>query len=117
MRLIDATKAIESIDEIVCSMSVCINSDYCNGMRAMKDMALHAIEKQPTVDAVPVKVIEHVLATHPERLKGEWKIKKSSIHPYGNDVCCSICGHTMGSSFGYKFCPMCGADMRGEQDG
>lgn len=52
--VIDATKAIESIDEIVCSMSVCINSDYCNGMRAMKDMALHAIEKQPTVDAVRV---------------------------------------------------------------
>lgn len=53
MRLIDATNAIESIDEIVCSMSVCINSDYYNGMRTMKDMALHAIEKQPTVDAVP----------------------------------------------------------------
>ena len=54
MGLIDTTKAMESIDEIVCSMSVCINSDYCNGMRTMKDMALHAIEKQPTVDAVPV---------------------------------------------------------------
>lgn len=59
MGLIDATKAIESIDEIVCSMSVCINSDYCNGMRAMKDMALHAIEKQPTVDAVPVEWIKN----------------------------------------------------------
>lgn len=54
MGLIDATKAIESIDEIVCSMSVCINSDYCNGMQAMKDAAIHAIEEQPTVDAVPV---------------------------------------------------------------
>lgn len=54
MRLIDATKAIEGIDEIVCSMSVCINSDYYKGMRAMKDMALHAIEKQPTVNAVEV---------------------------------------------------------------
>ena len=49
-----------------------------------------------------------------ENVRGEWKIKKASIHPYGNDVCCSICGHTMGSSFGYKFCPMCGADMRGD---
>ena len=57
MKLIDATKAIESIDDIVCSMSVCINSDYCNGMRAMKDMTLHAIEEQPTVDAVPVVFI------------------------------------------------------------
>lgn len=53
-RLIDAKKAIESIDEIVCSMSVCINSDYCNGMRAMKKAAIRAIEKQPTTSAVPV---------------------------------------------------------------
>lgn len=57
MKLIDATKAMENIDEIVCTMSVCINSDYCNGMRSMKDMALHAIEKQPTVDAIPVSYI------------------------------------------------------------
>lgn len=56
MGLIDAYKAMESIDKIVCSMSVCINSDYCNGMLSMKDMALHAIENQPTVDAVPVTV-------------------------------------------------------------
>lgn len=53
-RYIDATKAMESIDDIVCSMSVCINSDYCNGMRAMKNAVIHAIEKQPTVDAVQV---------------------------------------------------------------
>ena len=54
MGLIDAYKAMKSIDEIVCSMSVCINSDYCHGMMAMKDAAIHAIEEQPTVDAVPV---------------------------------------------------------------
>ena len=52
--LISRQAAIESIDEIVCSMSVCINSDYYNGMRKMKDMALHAIEKQPTVNSDPV---------------------------------------------------------------
>ena len=60
--------------------------------------------------------IEQLTPAEPERLKGEWEIKKATIHPYGNDVCCSICGHTMGSTFGYKFCPMCGADMRGEQN-
>ena len=42
---------------------------------------------------------------------GRWKIKKASIHPYGNDVACSECGHTMASSFGYKYCPMCGCRM------
>ena len=52
--LISRQAAIESIDEIVCSMSVCINSDYYKGMRSMKDMVLHALEKQPTVDAVEV---------------------------------------------------------------
>jgi hypothetical protein len=55
MGLIDAYKAMKSIDEIACSMSVCINSDYCHGMTAMKDAAIHAIEQQPTVDAVPVR--------------------------------------------------------------
>jgi hypothetical protein len=56
MGLIDVTKAIESIDEIGCfmTMSVCMNSDYYYGMTAMKDAAIHAIEEQPTVDAVPV---------------------------------------------------------------
>ena len=54
MRLIDATKAIESIDEIAFSMSVCISTDYCHGMTAMKDAAIHAVERQPTVDAVHV---------------------------------------------------------------
>ena len=57
MALIDAYKAMKSIEEIVCSMSVCMNSDYCHGMTAMKDAALHAIENQPTVDAVPVDFI------------------------------------------------------------
>ena len=49
--------------------------------------------------------------TSAEPKRGKWKIKKATIHPYGNDVCCSICGHTMGSTFGYKFCPNCGAKM------
>lgn len=58
MGLIDAYKAMESIDEIVCSMSVCINSDFYHGMTAMKDAAIHAVERQPTVDAVPVEWIK-----------------------------------------------------------
>ena len=46
-----------------------------------------------------------------ERKKGYWKPCKASIYPYGNDVKCSVCGHRMGSSFGYIYCPMCGARM------
>jgi rubrerythrin len=48
-----------------------------------------------------------------DRPQGEWKSVKASIYPFGYDVECSICGHRMGSSFGYKFCPMCGARMKG----
>jgi hypothetical protein len=54
------------------------------------------------------------LAETEERKKGHWEIKKASIHPYGNDVACSECGFTMGSSFGYKYCPMCGCKMESE---
>lgn len=48
---------------------------------------------------------------------GEWKVVKSSISPYMNDVVCSECGFKMGSSFGFNFCPHCGADMREVTDG
>ena len=51
-----------------------------------------------------------------DRPQGEWKSVKASIYPYGYDVECSVCGHRMGSSFGYKFCPMCGASMKGAYD-
>ena len=51
-----------------------------------------------------------------DRPQGEWKSVKASIYPYGYDVECSVCGHRMGSSFGYKYCPMCGAHMKGAGD-
>ena len=43
--------------------------------------------------------------------RGRWIPCKASIHPYGNDVKCSECDYRIGSSFGYKYCPMCGAIM------
>ena len=87
--LIDAYKAMKSIDEIVCSMSVCMNSDYCHGMMAMKDAALHAIENQPTVDAVPVEWIKAKI----ESLKSQGnefaslsaRIIQAMLNDYGAD--------------------------------
>ena len=58
----------------------------------------HDVFDAPVVDAEPVR-------------HGHWKVVKSSNHPYGNDVACSVCGFKMGSSFGYGFCPNCGAKM------
>ena len=66
--------------------------------------------KHPHMDFV----IEELQNLPSAQLKtGRWKIKKASIHPYGNDVCCSECDFILGSSFGYKYCPNCGARMEG----
>lgn len=63
---------------------------------------------------VSVENIDSAPTIEPKR--GVWIPVKASIYPYGNDVKCSVCGHRMGSSFGYNFCPMCGADMREVSD-
>lgn len=51
-----------------------------------------------------------------DRPQGEWKSVKASIYPYGYDVKCSVCSFRMGSSFGYRYCPSCGARMKGADD-
>lgn len=54
----------------------------------------------------------------PQRIKGRWV-----SHPeigYGETWLCSECGEkTTSTVMGeprYNFCPMCGADMRGDED-
>ena len=44
----------------------------------------------------------------------DWSYKKGNLPRH-----CSVCGHRAGKFKykTYKFCPWCGADMRGEQDG
>lgn len=49
----------------------------------------------------------------PERPQGEWKetdIPKSTLCK------CSICNFDLGA-YSFNFCPNCGADMRGENNG
>lgn len=46
-----------------------------------------------------------------EQKTGKWLPCKASIYPYGYDVKCSECGLQMGSTFGYHYCPKCGAKM------
>lgn len=50
--------------------------------------------------------------------KGKWLSGNALYH--GVEFKCSVCGETTVESFMYKprwnFCPMCGADMRGEQE-
>ena len=112
----------------------------------MVDFAKQMIGDAPTVDAEPVQPSEFewchdckeydqsahcchrwtkVIRNTVNELKtqgyepvryGYWKVVKSSIYPYGNDVACSVCGFKMGSSFGYDFCPHCGAKMDEEDN-
>ena len=51
--LINKDDALKNVSGIVDSMSVCISTDYCNGMRAMKRSVLREIEELSSIDAVP----------------------------------------------------------------
>ena len=63
--------------------------------------------------------VEHIAAIKAlpsaDRPKGEWIDWLGT----GNEWECSECKCSIEShgSIAYKFCPMCGADMRGEDDG
>lgn len=83
-------------------MSRYINLDEA---KARTTQLFHGYEVEQWLDTIPSVDID--------RPQGEWKSVKASIYPYGYDVECSVCGHRMGSSFGYKYCPMCGAHMKG----
>lgn len=72
------------------------------------------------LDRVDVRyVLSDLPSAEPERKKGEWVYDgKRGRFP----ACkCSICGHYENADWamlqGVNFCPHCGADMRGEQDG
>lgn len=88
-----------------------------------REDAIKAIEELPNAyngwsDAYDKAYIIGTLEEVPkaDRPQGEWKSVKASIYPYGYDVECSVCGFRMGSSFGYKYCPNCGAYMKGADD-
>jgi rubrerythrin len=56
-------------------------------------------------------------SAQPERKKGKWR-RRLADSGFNADWHCSECGwKTSLEEHGYNFCPNCGADMRGEQDG
>ena len=77
-------------------------------LRSAEDMPIYF---KPCI----AEVINVLLMDAQEVRHGHWNVVKSSIHPNGNDVACSVCDFKMGSSFGYRFCPNCGAKMDGER--
>ena len=92
--------------------------DVLTHLRIMHTWATFALEKkqnfftsnhmkniaQWTEDAL-------ALLKEQEPKTGKWIPCKAPIYPYGYDVKCSECGLQMGSTFGYHYCPKCGARM------
>lgn len=62
-------------------------------------------------------MLNHVPSAEPERKKGKW-IHKPELG-WGETWVCSECGEKTTSTImgypRYKWCPMCGIDMRGEK--
>ena len=70
------------------------------------------------LDWIPVYHIKDLPSAQPERKKGKWIYRRSI--GWGETWVCSECGEkTTSTVMGeprYKWCPMCGADMRGEHE-
>ena len=85
-----------------------------------KDMVIGANSKehQAWYKAEDVyKALESVPDALPERKKGKWRRRLVDCG-FNADWHCSECDwKTSLEEHGYNFCPNCGADMRGEQDG
>ena len=59
-----------------------------------------------------IDLLERLPSAQPERIRGRW-IEKPHVHGVAY---CSLCDYELHTN-DTNFCPNCGADMRGEQDG
>ena len=89
-----------------------------------------SISRQAAIDAVLNMKIEHRVSwkdavvdtldalppEQPEREKGRWEMKPDPYGFFEEIPVCSECGCTTEMRKTYKYCPNCGADMRGEQE-
>ena len=55
-------------------------------------------------------ILEQLQSAQPERPRGEWNIIK------GTGLASCECGHITDRYSTYDFCPVCGADMRGDKE-
>ena len=130
MRLIDA-EALKKHMEEECAeeCAICCYANSGDGCRC------NLIENAPTVELTEEQAIDKLhetgwLIRHDkemtERPHGEWieKIYTEKLgHGYltHHDIVCSVCGDSGEDDEGipqnYKFCPNCGADMRGDANG
>ena len=98
-RLIDADSLKEGIAELKRSpwyKNRMIPSIHAGIKEALEVVELLCIDKEPTIDAVPVR-------------HGKWIVTPLYTK-------CSECGESF-MLMPQNYCPNCGADMRGEKDG
>ena len=59
------------------------------------------------------KAVRDLPSAEPERKTGRWKMEPDPYGFFDEIPVCSECGRTTKMRETYKFCPNCGADMRG----
>lgn len=102
MRLIDADLLIKQLKTIKVR-SEYLTIDYKRGHSDGIETAVEWAAEMPTAE--------------PQRVRGEWLTEVKSKFSYDK---CSVCGFSKPSFLdfrNYDFCPVCGADMRGENNG
>ena len=136
MRLIDADKYIDYLGiedrDIYCMESV---EDYisehgteqpepCEDAVSRQIVIYTICDELDKIDYVPQwvydrleKALKQLPLVIPKQRTGKWMPENRTIDAFW---ACSVCGfpsEAHGANILYKFCPNCGADMRGEQDG
>ena len=92
MRLIDADKLAEEIADSINDASIQNDELSLSILRVFKK----TVDDEPTIDAEPVK-------------HGRWIINPDGYYPY-----CSECKEEPESGKMTRFCPNCGAKMKGD---
>ena len=98
-RLIDAN----ALQSVLLPITSDLEHEYGSLGGAVSGVMKH-IDSAPTIDAVPVR-------------HGYWENANGRPKTYIRK--CSVCGkeaYFCGRGCSYKFCPNCGADMRGNSD-
>lgn len=87
--------------------------DYIERRKAIAMKFNDGIEEDGVIYVPWKDVVAHLKKVHEadvrENVRGVWK-KVSDMYP---KYCCTVCNHLYNNK-GYKFCPNCGAKMKGE---
>lgn len=114
MRIIDADALINETMERYCS-----DCERRKGVKSGKWKIVYSIGDAPCRACGIGDMIDELedAPTIEERKKGKWKMKPDPYGFFEEIPVCSECGCTTEMRKTYNFCPNCGADMRGGNDG